>query len=227
MSLVARVDKAAGLRGHLSVGDNAMNYYDQHSLRLFAQYRGVSAEAVHAHWRHLLPPVPGQACDIGAGAGRDATWLSRLGWTVTAVEPAPGLRALASAQSPATIRWLDDSLPHLSRLKQMEVQCDLVLISAVWMHLNQVQRHTAMASVRSLLKPEGLLVISLRSGPDDGRNFFPVSFAELNASACLHGLTCVFEQQQDDIYGREQVAWHTACFKAITTNSDNHHDCNS
>ncbi|WP_390591673.1 class I SAM-dependent methyltransferase [Simiduia litorea] len=203
------------------VGDKkAMSFYDQHSLRLFTQYQSVSAERVHGAWLHLLPSTPGLVCDIGAGAGRDALWLHSLGWTVVALEPAQGLRTLARAHSPSAIDWLDDGLPNLSSLSDRKAQFDLVLISAVWMHLDRAQRDVAMASVSQLLKPEGLLVISLRFGPDDGRNFYTVRFTELHASAALHGLTCVFEQQQDDAYGREQVAWHTACFKCHARGSD-------
>ena len=190
-----------------------MSYYDFHSQRLFDQYNAISAEQVHACWLHLLNSNAGNVCDIGAGAGRDADWLQSLGWTVLAVKPSSRLRELAQSSCSGEIEWVDDSLPELLYTMRRNELFDLVLISAVWMHLNRQQREAAMVSVRKLLKPSGLLVISLRFGPDDGREFYRVNFAELNASASSHGLMCVFEQWQEDAYGRKDVSWHTACFK--------------
>lgn len=36
--------------------------------------------------RHLAVLSPGSAIDLGAGEGRNAVWLARLGWQVTAVD---------------------------------------------------------------------------------------------------------------------------------------------
>jgi SAM-dependent methyltransferase len=51
-------------------------------------------------WRQLLdgtdPPVTGRALDVGCGKGRDAVYLGKRGWRVTAVDSVD--KALASAQ---------------------------------------------------------------------------------------------------------------------------------
>ena len=44
---------------------------------------------------NLLPRPPGRALDVGAGTGRDAAWLARLGFQVVAVEPSGVLRGHA------------------------------------------------------------------------------------------------------------------------------------
>ena len=53
--------------------------------------------------------------DVGAGTGRDAAWLARLGHEVVAVEPSAAMRAEAERRHPAArIRWIDDRLPGLA-----------------------------------------------------------------------------------------------------------------
>ena len=56
------------------------------------------------------------ACDIGAGSGRDANWLSEHGWDVVAVEPS-ALRPLAKETSHSRVTWVDDSLPDLKTIE--------------------------------------------------------------------------------------------------------------
>ena len=51
---------------------------------------------MHAPWLSLLQErTAGFACDIGAGSGRDANWLTGKDWDVIAVEPSAGMREQA------------------------------------------------------------------------------------------------------------------------------------
>ena len=148
-----------------------MDYYNTNADQLFHRYESLQSARVHERWLSLLPTQAGQACDIGAGSGRDARWLAAQGWDVVAVEPSH-LRELAAvtveAQTPLTdlsktgsITWLDDSLPELKKLRALYQRFDLILMSAVWMHLPASQHQRAMRIVSELLAPGGLLVISL------------------------------------------------------------------
>ena len=75
---------------------------------LAADYEAISSATVLAQ---ALPFMPSDglgrlALDVGAGTGRDAAWLSSLGWEVVAVEPAAGMRLIAGRRHPnAGIRW--------------------------------------------------------------------------------------------------------------------------
>jgi SAM-dependent methyltransferase len=156
-------------------------YYDKHAAGLSAFYNSTDSVTVHKSWieKHL-PLQPGFACDIGAGSGRDANWMASLGWDVVAVEPSAKMRELAvfspsahpnaHASAHPNVTWLDDSLPHLYKLRGLGHRFDLILLSAVWMHLPAAARECAFRILSELLKPAGVLVITLRHGDDEQEN---------------------------------------------------------
>lgn len=199
-----------------------INIYNQRASEFFAQYEQVSAEQVHAQWLHLLDSVPsGLALDVGAGSGRDARFLAARGWDVVAVEPAAALResAIQYLEEDSTyrchVRWLDDSLPELSQVYALQQKYQLILVSAVWMHLAPSQRARALRKLSGLLAPGGLLVITLRLGSfTDGREAFAVSTDELQKQGRQLGLQLHFEggAQQDQL-GRNDVQWQTVVLR--------------
>ena len=87
-----------------------------------------------------------------------------------AVEPSAGMREQAFPGSHPNVTWLDDSLPELRRLRAMGHRFDLILVSAVWMHLPQSARERAFRILSELLRPGGHLVITLRHGSDEEEN---------------------------------------------------------
>jgi 2-polyprenyl-3-methyl-5-hydroxy-6-metoxy-1,4-benzoquinol methylase len=55
-------------------------------------------------------------------------------------------------------------------------QFDVVMLTAVWMHLDEVQRGTAMPNVAALVHNGGIVIMPLRHGPiPPGRRTFEVS----------------------------------------------------
>src|SRR5260370_22328885 len=113
-----------------------------------------------------MPATPSRVLDVGAGTGRDAAALAALGHTVVAVEPTPELRAHGQRLHPeAAITWIDDSLPDLGKVHARAERFDLVLLTAVWMHLDSDQREHAIATIAGLLQPGALVTLLLRHGP--------------------------------------------------------------
>ncbi|MGO4459468.1 class I SAM-dependent methyltransferase [Streptomyces sp. M-16] len=187
--------------------------YAEASDALAEQYESVTFEDVHAGVLHLLPPPGARVLDIGAGTGRDASALTALGHTVVAVEPTGELRAHARrihATDPIT--WLDDALPDLTATDR-HGPYDLIVISAVWMHLTAAERERSMARVAALLAPGGLLLLSLRHGPvPPGRRMFEVTAAETIALAGSRGLACVHHGDSADPLDRGGVHWSDLAF---------------
>jgi len=199
-----------------------MDYYNNNADQLFHRYESLQSERVHEQWLSLVPTQAGQACDIGAGSGRDARWLAAQGWDVVAVEPSH-LRELAtkndSTQNPApelsktgSITWLDDSLPELKKLRALDQRFDLILMSAVWMHLPASQHQRVMRIVSELLAPGGLLVISLRQGEDNNKRFYPVSAEDVIALAHERALINKHQSRGADSV-RPEIEWDVLVFQ--------------
>ncbi|MBC52465.1 MAG: methyltransferase type 11 [Gammaproteobacteria bacterium] len=200
-----------------------MNHYSDHASELFIFYQGADPAQVHDCWIDLLPNAASLACDIGAGSGRDAAWLANKGWDVIAVEPAHELRklgeqfTLTQPRENGSISWIDDQLPELNRLRSQGQRFQLVLISAVWMHLQPSEHQHAMRNVSELLAPAGLLVISLRHGPDDAGRFHPFTTDEIIALAQHRGLTVTRDIRGIADKSRELVSWDYLVFNAPTS----------
>ncbi|HEX6976003.1 MAG TPA: methyltransferase domain-containing protein [Vicinamibacterales bacterium] len=137
---------------------------------------------------------PGRAVDVGAGEGRNAIYLAKLGWDVTAFDPAD--KALALAQERAgklgvkikTVVALDTEFDYGTD------QWDLAVFS--WTRPSTPQ--AAAAAIRGL-KPGGLVVF------EGSRNFFPQMNGALEAFKGLRVLRYEDELSRSDYFNREQM----------------------
>jgi SAM-dependent methyltransferase len=180
------------------------------------QYESIPFAQVHRHMLHLFPTTPSRVIDIGAGTGRDAAGFADLGHTVAAVEPTPELRTEAERLHPhPAITWIDDALPELDRVHALDRRYDVVMLTAVWMHLDLAQRERAMARVAPLVRPGGLMALSLRHGPvPAGRRMFEVSARETCELATQHGLATIHESKGPALLGGPAVWWDRLAFRA-------------
>ncbi len=86
--------------------------------------------------------------------------------------------AMALHPSPR-IEWLNDSLPDLAGLRTRGETFDLVMLTAVWMHLDEAQRRRAMPNLAALLRAGGTVIMKIRHGPvPAGRRMFEISAEE-------------------------------------------------
>ncbi|MEV7599745.1 class I SAM-dependent methyltransferase [Kitasatospora sp. NPDC089797] len=193
----------------MSAGPAGTAGYGEAAEQLAVQYESVDFTAVHRTLLHLYPAPPARVLDIGAGTGRDAAALAALGHRVVAVEPTPELRAAGRRLHPdADIRWLADALPGLPRLSAEGGRFDLVLITAVWMHLTPAEGPPAMAAVARLLAPGARLALTLRHGPvPPGRRMFDLPPERTVTLAQDHGLRLLHRGERADLHGRADVSW--------------------
>ena len=106
------------------------------------------------------------------------------------------------------ICWMDDKLPELGRVSRSGLSFDLILLSAVWMHVKETNRPRAFRKLINLLKPGGLLAITLRCGPTDrDRGFHPVSVEEVETLARDHGAFVARQTEAKDLQGRGDIRW--------------------
>lgn len=185
---------------------------------LAARYDAIAFEDKHAVVLDLLPRHPCDVLDIGAGTGADAAWLADRGHRVVAVEPTAQLRRCALRLHPSrAIQWVDDSLPDLATTFGLRRRFELVMITAVWMHLQEAERSAAMRRVASLLPVHGRLVMSLRHGPlPAGRRMFEVSADETVTLARQQALRTILNTRTascQDANRRAGVEWSRLAFE--------------
>ena len=192
-----------------------IEYYSKHSEWLINRYEKLAPQALHAAWKHLLPDSQSMILDVGAGSGRDAAWLAEIGHSVVAVEPADNLRKKAiGLHSCDAIHWVNDWLPDLKEIHRLEQVFDVILVSAVWMHLAESDRAQAFESLYKLLAPAGIMIISFRNSPHvDRPAMYPVTGAEIRDMGRQFKLSVVINVQNDDLYNRADVRWQTVVMR--------------
>lgn len=166
---------------------------------------------LHREFLPFVPKPPAHVLDIGAGCGRDAAALSSLGHDVVAVEPLPAFLAVARMRyASARITWIDDSLPGLAKLDQREYSFGFVLASAVWHHIDDLERPSAMRRIFELLAPGGIFAVSLRNGPAGlGTCVYSTDGAATVRIADAMGFTCRLNlpDQASLLPHKENVRW--------------------
>ncbi|CAA0096466.1 Uncharacterised protein [BD1-7 clade bacterium] len=178
-----------------------MDFYSKNAATLATQYNQLNPKTLHAAWLYTLPSGLGKLLDIGAGSGRDALWFAEKGWQVTAVEPCSAFIEMIPEHD--NIEIIRDSLPDLAATPS-DV-CQLILVSAVWMHLTPLQQAAALTVIKPRMDADTLLIITWRNDTEDSqREFYPVN-SELFGSAQIHSTS--------DQMGRQDVQWHCAVIK--------------
>lgn len=204
------------------------NFYNDNANKLATQYLSKSFEEVHESWSQFLPLIienpNARILDLGAGSGRDAKYIAELATKthatdnniqILAAEPAKELSQLGQKTTQGlNVKWLEDSLPALSNVTKQEVSFDLILLSAVWMHIPPSDRARSIRKLANLLKPGGKLVISLRHGQTGEeckqRKMHHVCADELKQLATGVGLFTKLETpKEEDKLGRNHVSWQT------------------
>lgn len=187
----------------------AAAWYDTHAARLADGYEGLAAEQTHPKlFTFLKDSKPLRVLDVGAGTGRDAAALAALGHNITAVDPSTKMLRLARSLHPdLDVTWVADGLPALSRTTG---PYDLIVASAVWMHVAPADRAKAFDRLADLLAPGGRLYVTLRLGlAEPERAVWTVNPKEIVNLAADRGLQVTDWGKRPDLLGRDEVQWQT------------------
>ena len=187
---------------------NAIDWYNERASELSQRYEALAAEKIHAWLVPSLPTSPALVLDIGAGSGRDAAWLVSRGLEVVAIEPSAGMLLEAQRLHPLpSIRWLSDSLPSLEKVLRLGLSFDLILLSAVWMHVPVGDRSRAFGKLITLVKPGGCIAVTLRQPIRADRGMYNVSQSEIEQLARAHGAFVEVSDHGKDELSRDSVSW--------------------
>jgi len=191
--------------------------YADEAEDLFKRYEGIPAADAHRAVLHLIPAAPSRVLDIGSGTGRDAAWFASMGHRVVAVEPTDAMRLPAMALHPSPqIEWLNDSLPELALVRRRGERFDLVMLTAVWMHLDAQQRQCAMPHLAALVREGCTVIMKIRHGPvPAGRRMFeitPEETIELARMQDLHPVLNLRTQSSQEQNRAAGVDWTSLAF---------------
>lgn len=179
----------------------------------------IEFERLHSFFLKHIPLKSSKIMDIGSGSGRDAEMFSNMGHSVVAVEPC--LELLNSAKrtyARSNVNWIAGSLPQLKKVEHKRDYFDFILCSAVWHHIDDVERETALAVIASLLKPKGIFALSLRNGPAGvGTHVFPTDAEKTIYSAKFYNLKNLLNEsnQPSFIQNKSNVVWSKLVFQRI------------
>jgi SAM-dependent methyltransferase len=192
----------------------SQSYYDEQATRLAESYEALVFEDVHPFLVKLLYDASGRRIlDVGSGTGRDAAWMINAGHSVTAVEPSEKMLSLAKTiHANLAIEWKRDSLPNLETIPTGR-NFDVIVLSAVWMHVHPSDRSTAFSKLVSLLDENGTIYMTLRIGPSDPeRSIFEISIEEVADLAKDHGLEIHVVTESPDLLSRDEIEWKAVTF---------------
>lgn len=189
---------------------NSWDFYDKNSKELFGCYNSLTFESIFFDVMEYFPESLATILDVGAGSGRDSAALAAKGHKVFSVEPSQKMMKLASDYyTSPNIIWINDSLPLMSEVIKLNQKFDLILVSAVWMHLSEAEQDKSLETLCSLLSRSGRMIITLRLGPPEiERNIKTVSTEHLINSAEILGLNVDYISPiNDDSLNRPQIKW--------------------
>ncbi|MFC4667559.1 class I SAM-dependent methyltransferase [Seohaeicola nanhaiensis] len=193
--------------------DPALTYYEQHAASLADGYETLSLETAHPALLTIINRQfenrPLAVLDVGAGTGRDASWFAAKGHRIVAVEPSEAMQTIGRRLHPSPkIEWRQDSLPMLAETRASGETFDLIMLSAVWMHVKPDERQPALKTLASLLKPGGQIYLTLRIGPSEPtRGIYRVSVEALQDQLAAASLKAEKLDEQSDLLGRNNIRW--------------------
>ncbi|GAA4378520.1 class I SAM-dependent methyltransferase [Agromyces bauzanensis] len=171
----------------------------------------------HGELRRVADALtPGRALDLACGDGRNAAWLSRRGWSVTAVDFSAEALELARSHAPEGVEWVHADVAAW----RPDGEYDLITIT--YLQLPAPTMRSVLARASAWLAPGGtLLVIShdvenLAAGAPGPRNPAVLHTPELLGGA-VEGLHVVAAERfrRDTVADPEHPADHAT--EAIDT----------
>ena len=106
-----------------------------------------------------LLPEGATVADLGCGGGRDIGQFTRRGFTTTGMDYSFGMLRQAAQRAPAPYTQGD-----LRQLPFADAAFDAAWVNASLLHIPQAQAPGVLVEVNRVLKPAGVLYLSLKEG---------------------------------------------------------------
>ena len=135
--------------------------YDEVAETYAAVNSGDVPESLVGLGRKLCDHVgpSGRILDVGCGAGRDVRWFAARGAQVTGVDLSPAMLAQARRLTSAPLHLMD-----MRRLAFRDARFDGAWCCASLLHLPKQEAPRALSEIHRVLKPGGMLMVSVKEG---------------------------------------------------------------
>ncbi len=180
--------------------------YDTFATRYASEWMSTTPQQIQRLVDRFFR-VPGTVMDVGAGTGRDVSWLHDKGFEVTGVDASRSLLDIAKSRNP-DVSFVQESLPNLSGIADASAQ--FVLCSAVLMHLEKPDIPKAIRTLLRVLMPGGRVICSVRPSREtserehDGRLYTLISRHDLGDLFTRYGAVILASESTSDGVGGTQ-----------------------
>lgn len=184
-------------------------WYDADAREIPDGYEGLDASDTHPELLRMIGSSKGlNILDVGSGTGRDAAALAQLRHQVTAVDPSTAMLRVGRALYPGNnARWMSDAMPALGKVTGTY---DVVLLSAVWMHVPPADRRASFSRLLDLTAPGGRIYMTLRLGPGDvDRAMWSTSADEVVKLATQREAKVTDLGRKPYLLARDGISWQT------------------
>lgn len=138
------------------------NYYNNNADKLSIMYNSANPDYIKIFYKYMKPKCT--ILDIGSGSGRDINELlkSHLNFDPYGLEPSKSMVDKSIKIFPKLKnRVLLGSLPNNIPEKYTKIQWGCIITAAVFQHIPDSQLYDSLSKIYSLLKPSGILLISI------------------------------------------------------------------
>ncbi|MBN2043799.1 MAG: class I SAM-dependent methyltransferase [Anaerolineales bacterium] len=146
--------------------------YDRHAAGIAGRFWDTDLSHIWEAFCGMIPPMS-RILDLGCGSGRDAAVFTALGHWVAGMDFSMGMLREAARRAPGNYLQGD-----MTCLPFAPASFDAAWLNASLLHLPRQLAPGVLAEVREVLKPGGVLYLSLKEGQGEfweqreGQRFF-------------------------------------------------------
>ncbi len=198
------------------MSSQTQQFYENHFHDLIARYDSADMSELHQLLANQITPNS-KIVDIGFGSGRDLAFLRSNGYDIYGIDPVEAF-VIQAQQRFTDIRehfrigsFLSSDIPS-----DWLNSFDTVISIAVWMHIKAHERLKAIETIKALVKPNGIVILSFSLGgrdSDDGRHFEPLELQEVIDEFNDAGFSVIELVSTQDSLGRDSIEWATVVLK--------------
>ncbi len=199
---------------------DTLKHYESQAKSLSAKYEQANVNNIHTLLLKTFPKHS-KLLELGCGSGRDASFMFKNSYTITAID--------ASRQMINEAKLLHSELSnclHVSLLPDdlnyKENSFDGIYSIATLMHLEATDIELTVKKVSEYLKPDGIFLFSVSVQRDDintegkdsfGRHFTTLSQEDWILTCKRMGFNLVHSELSGDGLGRDGIVWFTCVLR--------------